>query len=83
MVDGEPVKLTPIENKILHILMRNAPRVVTIRSLLERTWPQEEVAEDVLRVHMHRLRNKIEKNSNSIKYIITERGTGYRFQIDK
>lgn len=83
MVDGEPVKLTPIENKILHILMRNAPRVVTIRSLLERTWPQEEVAEDALRVHMHRLRNKIEKNSNSIKYIITERGTGYRFQIDK
>jgi DNA-binding response OmpR family regulator len=83
MVDGEPVKLTPIENKILHILMRNAPRVVTIRSLLERTWPQEEVAEDVLRVHMHRLRNKIEKNSNATKYIITERGTGYRFQIDK
>jgi DNA-binding response OmpR family regulator len=82
VVNGELVKLTPIENKILHILMRNAPRVVTNRFLLDRIWPQEAVLEDVLRVHMHRLRDKLEKDSRSSQYIITERGLGYRFQKD-
>jgi len=79
VVDGEAVKLTPIENKILYILMSNAPRVVTIRFLLDRIWPQENVLEDALRVHMHRLREKVEKGSDSRHYILTERGLGYRF----
>lgn len=79
VVDGVQVKLTPIENKILHILMSNAPRVVNTRFLVDRIWPQEEVSEDVLRVHMHRLREKIDNQSNSNKFILTERGLGYRF----
>lgn len=79
-VDDKVVKLTPIENKILYILISNAPRVVTTRFLLDRVWPQESVLEDVLRVHMHRLREKIEKHSGSRRYILTERGLGYRFK---
>lgn len=79
VVDGKPVRLTPIENKILHILISNAPRVVTTHFLLDRIWPQAGVLEDVLRVHMHRLRDKIVANSRSEEYIVTERGLGYRF----
>jgi DNA-binding response OmpR family regulator len=52
---------------------------VTTRFLLDRIWPQEDVLEDVLRVHIHRLREKIEKNSGFRRYILTERGLGYRF----
>jgi DNA-binding response OmpR family regulator len=78
-VNGGPVKLTPIENKILYILLCNAPRVVTTRFLLDRIWPHESVLEDVLRVHVHRLREKIEGNSGPRRYILTERGLGYRF----
>lgn len=79
VVHGELVKLTPIENKILHILLSNAPRAVATRFLLERIWPQEDVLEDVLRVHVHRLRDKLEKNPGDRQYILTERGLGYRF----
>jgi DNA-binding response OmpR family regulator len=79
VVNGEAVKLTPIENKILHILLCNAPRVVTTRFLLDRIWPHEIILEDVLRVHVHRLREKVERNSGSRRYILTERGLGYRF----
>jgi len=79
MVNGELVKLTPIENKILHILLSSAPRVATTRFLLDRIWPNESVLEDVLRVHVHRLREKVEKDSGSRRYILTERGLGYRF----
>lgn len=79
LVNDRLVKLTPIENKILHILISNAPRVVTTRFLLDRIWPQENVIEDALRVHIHRLREKIDRNSGSMQHIITERDLGYRF----
>ena len=46
--------------------------------LLRRLWPLKEVFEDALRVHVHRLRKKIEIDPSS-PYIITDRGQGYRF----
>jgi DNA-binding response OmpR family regulator len=78
IVEGEPIALTPTETKILYILMRNAGRTVTSDFLLRRLWPLEEVFEDTLRVHIHRLRKKIEIEPKS-PYIVTERGLGYRF----
>ncbi len=80
IVNGEPVPLTPTETKILYILMRNAGRTVTSDFLLRRIWPLDEVYEDTLRVHIHRLRQKIEENPAKPRYISTERGVGYRFQ---
>jgi DNA-binding response OmpR family regulator len=74
-----PVALTPTETKLLYILIRNAGRYVTTDFLLRRLWPREEVFEDALRVHIHRLRQKIEPNPNQPCYILTERGTGYSF----
>jgi DNA-binding response OmpR family regulator len=79
IVDGEPVALTPTETKLLYLLMRNAGRTVTTDFLLGRLWPLEEVFEDTLRVHVHRLRHKVEDNPSQPRYIRTERGLGYRF----
>lgn len=79
-VDGQSIDLTPTETKILYILMRNAGRTVTTDFLLRRLWPLEEVFEDTLRVHVHRLRQKIEANPRRPRYITTERGLGYRFE---
>lgn len=80
-VAGRTVRLTPTEAVLLHVLIRHAPRVVLNRALLARVWPAEEVYEDTLRVHMHRLRRKLEADSHHPRYIRTERGVGYRFTI--
>src|SRR6185369_3581941 len=79
IVDGQTITLTPTETKLLYILMRNAGRPVTNDFLLRRLWPQEEVFEDTLRVHVHRLRQKIEVNPTKPHYVVTERGIGYKF----
>jgi DNA-binding response OmpR family regulator len=79
-VDGQTVHLTPTETKLLYVLMREAGRTCTTDFLLRRLWPLEEVFEDTLRVHVHRLRRKIEPDPARPRYIITERGLGYRFQ---
>jgi DNA-binding response OmpR family regulator len=79
VIDGQAVDLTPTETKILYILIRNAGRAVTTDFLLRRLWPLEEMFEDTLRVHIHRLRKKVEADSSQPRYILTERGLGYRF----
>ena len=79
LIDEEPVSLTPTETKILHILIRSARRTVTTEYLLARLWPLDEVFEDTLRVHVHRLRQKIEPNASKPQYLITQRGVGYSF----
>ncbi len=80
-VAGRTVRLTPTESVLLHVLLRHAPRVVQNNALLARVWPTEEVYEDTLRVHMHRLRRKLEADSHHPRYIRTERSVGYRFTI--
>ena len=78
-VAGQVVALTPTETKLLYILMRNAGRTVTSDFLLRRLWPLDEVFEDRLRVHVHRLRQKIEPQPGVPRYVMTERGLGYSF----
>ncbi len=73
--------LTPTESILLHVLLRNAGRVVENRMLIARVWPSEDVGEDTLRVHMHRLRRKLEADSHHPHYIRTERGVGYMFTV--
>ncbi|MGQ9490201.1 MAG: response regulator transcription factor [Anaerolineae bacterium] len=79
LIKGQPVSLTPTETKLLYLLMRNAGRIVSTDFLLRRLWPMEEVFEDTLRVHIHRLRQKIEPTPAQPSYILTERGLGYSF----
>lgn len=78
-LNNQPIPLTPTESKILHILVRNADRFVSSDFLLERLWPLENASEDRLHVHMHRLRHKIEPDADTPHHIVSERGTGYKF----
>lgn len=80
-VDDTAVHLTPTETKLLYILLRNAGHVVHSSYLLQRLWPLEEAYEDKLRVHVRRLREKLEPDPGSPTYIVTERGSGYRFAV--
>jgi DNA-binding response OmpR family regulator len=82
VVDQREVPLTSTETKLLYVLMRNAGRVVATDFLLRRLWPGDEVFEDTLRVHVHRLRGKIEPEPSRPRYVVTERGAGYRFPAD-
>ena len=79
LIQGQEVQLSPTETKLLYLLMRNAGRTVTNDFLLRRLWPLAEVFEDTLRVHVYRLRKKLEPGPSSWRYVITERGEGYRF----
>lgn len=81
LIDDKPVTLTPIESILLHILLRSAGRVVENRTLITRVWPEGNVNDDTLRVHMHRLRRKLEADSHHPHYIRTERGVGYLFTV--
>jgi len=81
VIDEKSTSLTPTESILLHVLLRNAGRVVENRMLIARVWPSEDVYEDTLRVHMHRLRRKLEADSHHPHYIRTERGVGYMFTI--
>lgn len=80
LVGGRVKVLTRIESALLHNLIRNAGRVVQSDTLIARVWPAGEVYEDTLRVHLHRLRRKIEKDPRHPRYIQTERGVGYCFR---
>ena len=62
-VDGEEVKLTPIEYKIMELLMRNQGRVFSIDEIYERVWNEPSFApENTVAVHIRRIREKIEIN---------------------
>jgi DNA-binding response OmpR family regulator len=77
-VAGEPVKLTPVEYKLLYHLARNAGRTLPHQTLLDRVWGAEYLATtDYLKVFISRLRRKLDHDGQH--YIVTERGLGYRF----
>ncbi len=78
---GDLVPLTPIEYKLLYHLVRNAGRVLPHETLLAKVWGREYLDEiDYLRVYVRRLRVKLEDDPERPKYILTERGLGYRFR---
>nr|WP_317282089.1 response regulator transcription factor [uncultured Sellimonas sp.] len=79
-VEGKEIHLTPIEYKILLLLVKNAGKVLTHKYLQNEIWGYSEEKEfQSLRVFMANIRKKIEKDTNHPKYIMTEVGVGYRF----
>jgi DNA-binding response OmpR family regulator len=78
--DGKQVKLTPTELRLLLFLAENGGRVLTHRQILEKIWGAE-YADDVdyVKLFVYRLRRKIEPDPKHPKYILSERGIGYRF----
>lgn len=80
-VDGSPVRLTPIEFRLLGQLARHAGKVMTHRQLLEEVWgPGKESETHYLRVHMAALRRKIEHDPARPRWLTTEPGVGYRLR---
>ena len=79
-VDGSPVKLTPIEFKILALLMRNAGRVFSSEEIYERVWNEKAINTDTIMVHVRNIRDKIEINPKEPKYLKVVWGVGYKIE---
>ena len=80
-VDGEPVKLTPTETKIVELLLRNAGRVFPAEEIYERVWEGPAYgAENTVMVHIRRIREKIEINPKETKYLKVVWGIGYKIE---
>jgi two-component system KDP operon response regulator KdpE len=80
-VRGEKVALRPTEYRLLYHLVNNAGRLMTHETLLSKVWGHEYRDEaHYLRLYITYLRQKIEKDPAHPKYILTERGLGYRFK---
>jgi two-component system KDP operon response regulator KdpE len=79
-LDEELVKLRPTEYRLLYHLVKNAGWVLTYDQILSRVWGYEYRDEPhYVRLYINYLRQKIEKDPSNPKYILTERGVGYRF----
>ena len=79
-VDGNPVKLTPIEFKILALLMRNPGRVFSAEEIYERVWNEKAINTDTIMVHVRNIRDKIEINPREPKYLKVVWGVGYKIE---
>ena len=79
-VDGELVKLTPMEFKILALLMKNAGRVFSTDEIYERVWNERAVNSDTVMVHVRNIREKIEINPKEPKYLKVVWGVGYKIE---
>jgi len=80
-VDGQRVDLSAIEYRLLICFLDHANVVLTHQSLLTQVWGWEYAEEkDYLKVYVHHLRKRIERDPQHPRYILTERGLGYRFQ---
>ncbi|MDB6002429.1 MAG: transcriptional regulator [Rhizobacter sp.] len=80
---GEPVHLTPIEYRLLGVLIANAGRVLTHPHLLREVWgPNQSESSHYLRIYMSHLRQKLEDDPARPRYLMTETAVGYRLLLD-
>ena len=80
-VDGEPVKLTPIEYNILLLLMKNQGRVFSINQIYESIWNEKAIgADNTVAVHIRHIREKIEINPKNPTYLKVVWGVGYKVE---
>jgi len=81
IVRGNEVRLRPTEYRLLYQLVSNAGKLLTHETLLSRVWGTEYRDEDqYVRLYITYLRQKIEKDPKNPRYILSERGLGYRFR---
>lgn len=79
-VDGEPVKLTPMEFKIVQLLIKNPGRVFSAEEIYERIWNERAVNTDTIMVHVRNIREKIELDPKNPKYLKVVWGVGYKIE---
>ena len=83
-VDGEEVKLTPIEYNILLLLLKNKGKVYSIDEIYESIWNEEAIgAENTVAVHIRHIREKIEINPKEPRYLKVVWGVGYKIEENK
>ena len=81
-VDGQEVRLTPIQFRLLSVLVKNVGKVMTHQQILKEVWgPSYQENAHYLRIYMSQLRQKLEQNPTQPRYLLTESGVGYRFKI--
>ncbi len=80
LVDGVPVRLTPLEFKILALLMKNPGRVFSAEEIYERVWNERAVNTDTIMVHVRNIREKIEIDPKEPKYLKVVWGIGYKIE---
>ena len=81
-VDGEEVKLTPIEYNILLLLMKNKGKVFSISQIYEVIWNEEAIgADNTVAVHIRHIREKIEINPKEPRYLKVVWGVGYKIEV--
>jgi two-component system, OmpR family, KDP operon response regulator KdpE len=82
-LDDKEIHLTPIEYKLLTVMIRHAGKVVTHGQLLKEVWgPAQENEVQYLRVHITHLRHKLESDPARPRFLINEPGVGYRLKFD-
>ena len=80
-LDGEPVKLTATEYRIMEFLMKNAGRVFSAEQIYERVWNEESFSvENTVMVHIRHIREKIEINPKEPRYLKVVWGIGYKIE---
>lgn len=80
-VNGEPVKLTPTEYKITELLLKNAGRVFSINEIYELVWNEQAYnAENIVAVHIRKIREKIEVDPKNPQYLKVVWGLGYKIE---
>ena len=80
-VDGDPVKLTPIEYNILLLLIKNQGKVFSIEQIYENIWNEEAIgADNTVAVHIRHIREKIEINPREPRYLKVVWGIGYKIE---
>jgi two-component system KDP operon response regulator KdpE len=81
LVQGELVQLTATEFRLLSFLLQNAGQVLTYQTILDKVWGWEyQDSVDYVHVYLSHLRRKIEEDPRNPRYLLTERGVGYRFE---
>ena len=79
-VDGSPVKLTPLEYRILLLLAKNPGRVFSADEIYERVWQERAINTDTVMVHVRNIREKIELDPKNPKYLKVVWGVGYKIE---
>ena len=79
-VDGEEVRLTPLEYKILELLCRHPGRVFSTEEIYRQVWNEEAVSDNAIAVHIRHIREKIEINPKEPRYLKVVWGVGYKIE---
>lgn len=79
-VDGDIVKLTSLEFKLLSYLIKNENKVISKQELFEEVWEDKFTGDGTLNVHIRKIREAIEREPSKPRYIVTVWGDGYKFR---